>query len=72
MRTGLILITGLCALAASVARAAPAIDVGSIDLQPNQQGQEVQLFVTGGDAVAALDLIVQVGRTEGGNRWRRR
>ncbi len=41
--------------------AAPMIDVGHHFLQPNQAGQAIDLYVTGGDMVSGLNLWVQVG-----------
>ncbi len=44
--------------------AAPVIDVGDFNLQENLAGQKVSIFVTGGDAVAALNFVSQVGQTD--------
>jgi hypothetical protein len=40
---------------------AAAINAGMHTLQPNMPGQQVQIQVTGGEAVSGIDLFVQVG-----------
>jgi hypothetical protein len=52
---------GALALAAQVAWATPVINVDQNTLQPNQQHQTVDIYVSGGDAVAGLNLYVQLG-----------
>ena len=47
-------------LAGAGARAA-IVDAGQHVLAPNAQGQQIAILVTGGDAVAGVDLFVQVG-----------
>jgi hypothetical protein len=50
--------------------AQPVIDVGTHQLQPNTAGQTIQLFVSGGDAVEAINFSAQVdggGSAGGGN-----
>jgi hypothetical protein len=49
----------MCATA-SLASAA-AINAGTHTLAPNMPGQQVQIHVTGGEAVSGIDLFVQVG-----------
>jgi hypothetical protein len=49
---------------------AAVIDAGMHMLLPNLSGQQVQIFATGGDPVAGIDLFVQIGdggATVGGN-----
>jgi hypothetical protein len=61
MRTGLILITGLCAtLAASRSSAAPVVNVGAFDLQPNTAGQVVEIRVTGTEQVNGVNFYAQI------------
>jgi len=48
----------LCPITA--AWATPRIVVGTVELQPNQPGQTIQIFVTGSDPVQGLDLNVQI------------
>ncbi len=48
----------------------PTIDVGSHNLLPNQAGQQIQIFVSGDDAVQGLNLFLQVadgGSSVGGS-----
>lgn len=40
---------------------AATINVGQHALRPNQPGQEVRIFVTGGEAVAGVNLFAQIG-----------
>ncbi|MCP4376099.1 MAG: PEP-CTERM sorting domain-containing protein [bacterium] len=40
--------------------ATPIINVGSHQLQPNTAGQTIQLFVSGGDAVAGVNFYAQI------------
>jgi hypothetical protein len=49
----------LCGVAAYASAA--AIDAGMHTLAPNMAGQQVQIQVTGGEAVSGLDFFVQVG-----------
>jgi hypothetical protein len=53
----------LCVLAvgSSATRAEPIIVVGDHPLLPNQSGQLVPIYVSGGDAVEGLNLNVQIG-----------
>jgi hypothetical protein len=44
---------------------AATIDVGTHYLVPDLAGQQVQIYVSGGDAVAGLDLITQVSNGGG-------
>jgi len=53
-------LAALCCLA-SIARADLSIIVGSHILQPNMANQPIQIFVTGGDNVAGMDFVAQVG-----------
>jgi hypothetical protein len=55
-----VLICTLVCWAAPFASAA-AINAGMHTLQPNMPGQQVQIQVTGGEAVSGIDLFVQVG-----------
>ena len=45
---------------------APMIDVGHHDLQPNLSGQEIRLYVHGGDVIKGVTLNVQIGDGETG------
>lgn len=57
------------ALATAAASAAtPSIDAGTHDLLAETAGQQVQLFVTGGDAVEGVNLYIQVGDGTAGPR----
>jgi hypothetical protein len=47
-------------LTASLTQAA-SIDVGNHQLLPNTPNQKIALYVTGGDAIAAADLLIQIG-----------
>jgi hypothetical protein len=40
---------------------AASIQVGNHQLLPNTEGQQVEIFVTGGEAVSGVNLFVQVG-----------
>ncbi len=40
--------------------ATPIINVGTHQLQPNTAGQTIQLFVSGGDAVAVVNFAAQI------------
>jgi hypothetical protein len=42
-------------------QAASSINVGSHSLLPNTAGQKIAIYVTGGDAIAAADLLIQIG-----------
>ena len=61
MRSSIImaLIAGLWT--ASLAFAAPVIDVGTITLQANKPGQIVPVLVSGGDPVTGFNLRAQIG-----------
>lgn len=52
--------------APSMVVAQPAINVGDFEFQENMAGQEVPIFVTGGDPVAALNFVAQIGQTDPG------
>lgn len=53
-------LAALCCLA-SIARADLTIIVGDHTLVPNMPNQAIPIFVTGGDAVAGMDFVAQVG-----------
>jgi hypothetical protein len=42
------------------ASATPVVNVGTYGLQPNQAGQTIQIFVSGGDLVPGVDFTAQV------------
>ena len=46
-------------LVAAVAQAA-SIDVGNHLLLPNTAGQKIAIYVTGGDPIVSVDLLVQI------------
>ena len=46
---------------APAALGALVVSAGDVSLRPNMAGQAVQFFVTGSDAVAGLELDIQVG-----------
>ena len=59
-------LTALLLTFVTPAGAAPTLDAGDHELAFNTSGQLVELFVTGGDLVDGLDLILEVGDgTEG-------
>ena len=62
-RFGAVLV--LCALAAVAgpASATPTVNVGNHGLLPNQAGQTIQIFVSGGDLVPGVDFTLQVADT---------
>jgi hypothetical protein len=41
--------------------AASSINVGNHSLLPNTPGQTIAIYVTGGDLIAAADLLIQIG-----------
>ena len=54
----------LCALAvAGTTSATPTVNVGNHGLLPNQAGQTIQIFVSGGDLVPGVDFTLQVADT---------
>jgi hypothetical protein len=55
----------LCA-ALATAGATPIIDVGTHDLRPNEAGQVVRIFVTGGEEVQGLEFNAQIGTGSSG------
>ena len=50
----------LSAVAAPLAGAQPAIDVGSHDLLPDTPGQTIEVYVTGGQPIVGTNLNVQI------------
>jgi len=53
-------------VAGGAAQATPAVDAGQHILVPGQAGQEIQILVTGGDAVQGLELNAQIQDGESG------
>jgi hypothetical protein len=49
------------AVFAPLAHSTPTIVVGDYRLLPNQAGQQIPIYVSGGDAVQGLDFNVQIG-----------
>lgn len=47
--------------AAATGASAQNVDVGTIALLPDQAGQQVPLFVTGGELIEVVNLVVQIG-----------
>jgi len=53
-------ILGVVAALTAVASAQPAVDAGTHELQPNMAGQEIYLYVTGGDPVQGVEFYAQL------------
>ena len=60
----MLVVCGLVSLAS--ANGTPVIDAGVHSLLPNQAGQTVEIFVTGGILVQGLEFNVQIGDTTAG------
>lgn len=60
-RFGVAVLACLAAWLAATPTSAAVVDAGRHFLAPNAAGQQVDILVTGGDAVAGLDLFVQIG-----------